>query len=41
MAFNDPGKDPVVKFTEAAVKNINDGLDIAPVTATIFEIEVE
>lgn len=41
MAYNDPGKDPVVKFTEMAVNNIRNALEVAPATATIFEIPVK
>jgi alpha-N-arabinofuranosidase len=40
MAYNDPGKDPIVKFTEKAVTGIRDMLTVAPATATIFEIPV-
>ncbi|HEY7679837.1 MAG TPA: alpha-L-arabinofuranosidase C-terminal domain-containing protein, partial [Terriglobia bacterium] len=40
MGYNDPGKDPVVKFTEKALTSINDTLQVAPVSATIFRIPV-
>ena len=41
MAYNDPGKDPVVKFTERAVGGLADALEVAPVSATIFHIRVK
>jgi len=41
MAYNDPGKDPIVRFTERTLTGISDMLEIAPVTAMIFEIEVK
>ncbi len=41
MAYNDPGKDPIVRFTEQPVSGITDTLEVAPVTATIFEIPVK
>jgi len=41
MAYNDPGKDPVVKFTEKALGGIRDTLEVAPASATIFEIPVK
>jgi len=41
MSYNDPGKDPVVKFIEKPVSNIGNTLEVAPVTATIFEIKVK
>ena len=40
MAFNDPGKEPIVKFTEKPLKDIGDKLEITPVSATIFRINV-
>jgi alpha-N-arabinofuranosidase len=40
MAYNDPGKEPVVKFTEKPMKNISDNLEITPVSATIFKFKV-
>ncbi len=40
MAYNDPGKDPLVRFSEKAVSGIRDTLEVAPVTATIFSIPV-
>jgi len=40
MAYNDPGKKPVVKFSEKPLKEINDQLEIAPVSATIFKFKV-
>ena len=41
MAYNDPGKEPVVKFTEKALSRIKDTLEVAPVSATIFRIPVK
>lgn len=41
MSYNDPGKDPVVKFVEKPVSNIGNTLEVAPVTATIFEIKIK
>jgi alpha-N-arabinofuranosidase len=41
MAYNDPGKEPSVKFTEKALSGINDRLEVAPVSATIFQIPVK
>ncbi len=41
MAYNDPGKDPIVRFTEQPVSGITDTLEVAPVTATIFEIPIK
>jgi alpha-N-arabinofuranosidase len=41
MAFNDPGKEPVVRFAEKAVSGIKDSLAISPASATIFEIAVK
>jgi alpha-N-arabinofuranosidase len=41
MDFNDPGKDPIVKFTEKALSGIKDTLEVAPASATIFEIPVK
>ncbi len=41
MDFNDPGKEPVVKFTEKTVTGIRDTLEVAPASATIFEIPVK
>jgi len=38
LAFNDPGKEPIVTFTEKPVKDISDHLEITPVSATIFKI---
>jgi alpha-L-arabinofuranosidase len=40
MAYNDPGKEPLVKFAEKPVKETNDKLEIAPVSATIFKFKV-
>lgn len=41
MSYNDPGKEPVVKFTENPLSKIGSTLEVAPVTATIFEIRVK
>ncbi len=41
MAFNDPGKPPVVKFDERAVRGLADTFEVAPVTATIFQIRMK
>jgi alpha-L-arabinofuranosidase len=41
MAFNDPGKDPAVKFVEKPVSGIKDTFTVAPASATIFEIAVK
>ena len=40
MAFNDPGKDPVVHFTVHTLSSVGDSLEVAPVSATIFVIKV-
>ncbi len=41
MAFNDPGKEPMVRFAEKAVGGIKDSLAISPASATVFEIAVK
>jgi len=41
MAYNDPGKEPPVRFVEKAVSGIRDALEVGPVTATIFEFPVK
>jgi len=41
MAFNDPGKEPAVRFAERAVSGIKNQLPISPASATIFEITVK
>jgi alpha-L-arabinofuranosidase len=41
MAYNDPGKEPVVRFTEKAVSGIKNSLTVAPASATIFELAVK
>jgi alpha-N-arabinofuranosidase len=41
MSCNEPGSESPVKFTETALSGITEVFEIAPVTATIFEIEVE
>jgi len=40
MAFNDPGKDPVVKFTRIPVPVVGNSLEVQPVSATIFVMRV-
>ncbi|HLW98191.1 MAG TPA: alpha-L-arabinofuranosidase C-terminal domain-containing protein [Candidatus Acidoferrales bacterium] len=40
MAFNDPGKDPVVKFMRIPVPAVGNSLEVQPVSATIFVIKV-
>lgn len=40
MAYNDPGKEPIVKFTEKLVRSVREALQVAPVSATIFRIPV-
>jgi alpha-N-arabinofuranosidase len=40
MAYNDPGKEPAVKVSEKPLNDINDKLEITPVSATIFKIKV-
>ena len=41
MAFNDPGKPPAVKFDEKTVSGVADTLEVAPVSATIFQIRMK
>jgi alpha-N-arabinofuranosidase len=41
MAYNDPGRQPPVRFTEKQVRGIRDTLQVAPMSATIFRIPVE
>ena len=41
MDYNDPGKDPIVKFTEKAVSGIRDALTVTPASATIFVVPVK
>jgi alpha-N-arabinofuranosidase len=40
MAYNDPGKDPVVTFAEKAVVGVQDTLAVDPASATIFKFAV-
>jgi alpha-N-arabinofuranosidase len=40
MAFNEPGKTPVVRFVESRVTGVQDALELAPASATIFRIAV-
>jgi alpha-L-arabinofuranosidase len=40
MAFNEPGKAPVVRFAERRVTNVQESLELAPASATIFRIAV-
>jgi alpha-N-arabinofuranosidase len=37
MAFNDPGKPSAVTFTEFALGNVKESLELAPMSAIIFE----
>jgi alpha-N-arabinofuranosidase len=41
MAYNDPGKEPAVRFTQKRVSGIRETLEVAPMSATIFKIPVE
>jgi len=41
MAYNEPGKPPAVKFDEKTVGGLGDTLEVAPATATIFQIKVK
>lgn len=38
MAYNEPGQPPVVRFTESPVTGVQDVLEVAPASATIFRI---
>lgn len=38
MAYNEPGQPPVVRFTESPVTGVQDVLEVAPTSATIFRI---
>jgi hypothetical protein len=38
MAYNEPGKSPAVRFVEKRVTGVQDTLEIAPASATIFRI---
>jgi alpha-N-arabinofuranosidase len=40
MAYNDPGQAPAVRFTETRVTGLEEALEVAPVSATIFRIAV-
>ncbi len=40
MAYNDPGKEPAVKFAEKTLSGVRDSLEVVPVSATIFELPV-
>jgi alpha-N-arabinofuranosidase len=40
MDYNEPGKEPLVKFTEHALTSIGDSLKVAPASATNFRIPV-
>jgi hypothetical protein len=40
MAYNDPGKPPVVTVTEQKVAVLTNGLEVAPASATIVEIPI-
>jgi alpha-N-arabinofuranosidase len=41
MAYNDPGKEPVVPISEGAVRIVSDKLKVAPLSATIFRFAAE
>jgi len=41
MAFNDPGREPVVRFMEQPVSRITDSLAVSAVSATIFKIALK
>jgi alpha-N-arabinofuranosidase len=41
MAYNNPGRAPIVTFTGKALRGIKDTLEVTPVSATIFEIPVK
>jgi alpha-L-arabinofuranosidase len=41
IAFNDPGKEPAVRFTEQAVTGFVDALEVKPVSATIFQLHMK
>ena len=40
MAYNDPGKPPVVAFTEQKVSGLRDAIEVAPASAMIVEIPI-
>jgi alpha-N-arabinofuranosidase len=40
MAYNEPGKAPAVRFTERRVTGLQEALELAPTSATIFRISV-
>jgi len=40
MAYNEPGKTPAVRFTERRVTGLQETLELAPASATIFRIAV-
>ncbi len=40
MAYNEPGKPPVVRFTESRVTGVQDAFEVPPASATIFRISV-
>ena len=40
MAYNEPGKAPAVRFTERRVTGVQETLELAPASATIFRISV-
>jgi len=41
MAYNDPGKEPVVPISEGAARIASDKLKVAPLSATIFRFAAE
>jgi alpha-L-arabinofuranosidase len=40
MAYNDPGKPPVVAFTEQKMSGLRDAIEVAPASATIVEVSI-
>lgn len=41
MAYNEPGKEPAVRFVEKRVSGAREALEVAPMSATIFRISVQ
>jgi len=40
MAYNEPGQTSAVRFVETRVSGVQDTLEVAPASATIFRIAV-
>jgi alpha-N-arabinofuranosidase len=40
MAYNEPGQAPAVRFAETRVTGVQETLEVAPASATIFRIAV-